>query len=81
MSLTSSSSSMAEYGDCRWTPSRDALSAMAMRFIPPYLFLSRDDDDEVRVDIGKHDFRSVLPHPMLSSANQGHPVEIKLNVM
>ena len=58
-----------------------SLCYMAMRFIPPYLFLSRDDDDEVRVDTGKHDFRSVLPHPMLSSANQGHPVEIKLNVM
>ena len=36
---------------------------------PPYLFLSRDDDDDVR-DIGKHGFRSVLLHPMLSNANQ-----------
>ena len=34
--------------------------------IPPYLILSRDDDDDVR-DIGKHDFRSVLLHPMLSN--------------
>jgi len=46
-----------------------------------HIYLSRDNDDEVRVDIGKNDFRSVLLHPMLSSANQGHPVEIKLNVM
>ena len=38
---------------------------MAMRFIPPYLFLSREDDDDVRVNIGKHDFRSVLLHLML----------------
>ena len=30
--------------------------------IPPYLFLSREDDDDVR-DIRKHDFRSVLLHP------------------
>ena len=36
--------------------------------IPPYYFLSREDDDDVR-DIGKHDFHSVLPHPMLSDAN------------
>ena len=35
----------------------------------PYLFLSREDDDDVR-DIGKHDFRSVLVHPMLSNANR-----------
>ena len=27
----------------------------------PYLFLSREDDDDV-TDIGKHDFRSVLLH-------------------
>ena len=37
--------------------------------IPPYLFLSREDDDDVR-DIGKHDFRSVLLHLMLSNANR-----------
>ena len=30
--------------------------------IAPYLFLSREDDDDVR-DIGKHDFPSVLPYP------------------
>ena len=36
--------------------------------LPPYLFLSRADDDDVR-DIGKHDFHSVLLHPMLSNAN------------
>ena len=34
----------------------------------PYLLLSREDDDDVR-DIGKHDFRSDLLHPMLSNAN------------
>ena len=38
--------------------------------IPPYLFLSREDDvDDVR-DIGKHDFRSVLCHSLLSNANR-----------
>ena len=36
--------------------------------IPPYLFLSWEDDHDVR-DVGKHDFRSVLLHPMLSSSN------------
>ena len=35
--------------------------------IPPYLFLSRETDDDVK-DIGKHDFPSVLPHPTLSNA-------------
>ena len=39
--------------------------------IPPYLFLSREDDDDVR-DIGKRYFRSVLLHHMLSNANQFH---------
>ena len=33
-----------------------------------YLCLSRNDDDDVR-DVGKHDFRSVLLHPMSSNAN------------
>ena len=37
--------------------------------ISPHLFLSRENDDDVR-DIGKHDFRSVLLHPMLSNANR-----------
>ena len=36
--------------------------------IAPYIFLSREDDDDFR-DIGKHDFRSVLPHPILCDAN------------
>ena len=36
--------------------------------ILPYLFLSREDDDDVR-DIGKHDFRSVRLHPMLFNTN------------
>ena len=38
-----------------------------MNHVPPYIFLSRENDDDVR-DIGKHDFRSVLLHPMLSNA-------------
>ena len=36
------------------------------QYIPPYLFLWRENDDEVR-DIGKHDFRSVLLHPTSQS--------------
>ena len=38
-----------------------------MNHIQPYLFLSREDDDDVR-DIRKHD--SVLLHPILSNANR-----------
>ena len=41
----------------------------SVNHIPPYLFLSRADDDDVR-DIGKHDFRSVQLHPMLFNANR-----------
>ena len=37
--------------------------------MPPYLFLSREDDDGVR-GMGKHGFRSVPLHPMLSNANR-----------
>ena len=37
--------------------------------ISPHLFLSRENDDDVR-DIGKHDFRSVPLHPLLSNANR-----------
>ena len=37
---------------------------------PTTFCLSRTGDDDVRV-IGKHDFRSVLLHPMLSNANLG----------
>ena len=33
-------------------------------------FLSREDDEDDVRDIGKLDFRSVVPHPMLSNANQ-----------
>ena len=40
-----------------------------MNHIPPYLFLSRDDDDDVR-DIGKQDFRSVLLQPMLCNVSR-----------
>ena len=47
---------------------RVLLFVCGMNHIPPYLFLSREDDDDVR-DIGKHDFRSVVLHPMLSNAN------------
>ena len=36
----------------------------SMNHVPPYLFLSRENDDGDR-DIGKHDFRSVLLHSML----------------
>ena len=39
-----------------------------MNHVSPYLFLSREDDDDVR-EIGKRDFRSVLLHPMISNAN------------
>ena len=35
--------------------------------IPLHLFLSGEDDHDVR-DVGKHDFR-FLVHPMLSNAN------------
>ena len=40
-----------------------------MNHIPPYLFLSREDGDDVG-DIGKHDFESVVPHPWLSNAKR-----------
>ena len=39
-----------------------------MNHIPPCLFMSREDDDDVR-DFGKHDFGSVLLQPMLSNVN------------
>lgn len=72
---------MAEYGEGPSTCSRDALSAIALRFIdeyfsfvcsmnhiPSYLFLSRQDDDNVG-DIGEHDFRSAVLDPIFSIAN------------
>ena len=65
---------MAEYENGRSTSSRDALYRRVLLFvctvshIPPYVFLSREDDDDVR-DFGKHDFRSVLLRAMLSNAN------------
>ena len=37
-------------------------------YIPPHLFLSQEDDNDVR-DNGNRDFRSVPTHPMLSNAN------------
>ena len=54
---------MAAYWDGQSTSSRDALSA-----ILPYLFLSREDDDDVRYN-RKHDFRSVPLHPKLPNPN------------
>ena len=44
------------------------LFVFSLNHIPPYLFLSREDDSDVR-DVGKHDFRSVVLLPMLSNAN------------
>ena len=41
----------------------------SMNDIPPYLFLSREGDNDVR-DIGKHDFRSVLLHTIVSNVNR-----------
>ena len=40
-----------------------------MNHIPPYLFLSPEDNDDVR-DIGRHDFRSILLYHMFTSANR-----------
>ena len=65
---------MAEYENGRSTSSKDALYrrvllvVCTLSHISPYVFLSREDDDDVR-DFGKHDFRSVVPHAMLSNAN------------
>ena len=73
---------MAEYGSCckqRSTGQSINRIAIAERasleevdgpFPYPAIFIqSREDDDDVR-DIRKHDFRSVLLHPMLSNANR-----------
>ena len=72
MSLMTSSSSRDrnKYGGI-WRRSiyrRVLLFVFNTNHIPPYLCLSREDDDDVR-DIGKHDFPLVLLHPMLSNAN------------
>ena len=56
-------------GNSRENPLKKKL--MDRLHIPPYLFLSQEDDDDV-TDIGKHDFRWVLLHHMLSNANQSH---------
>ena len=40
--------------------------------IPPYVFMSPEDEDDVR-NVGKHDFPSVPLHPLLSNA---HPFEL-----
>ena len=50
---------------CDLSSSTSPVYSMSMSHILPYVFLSREDDDDVR-DIGKHDFRSVLLDPMLS---------------
>ena len=42
---------------------------MEINHNPSYLFLSREDEDDVR-DIGKHDFPSAPLQPMLSNANR-----------
>ena len=47
---------------------RVLLFVCSMNHVPPYLFLSREDDDDLR-DIKKHYFRSVLLHLMLSNAS------------
>ena len=52
-----------------------------MNHIPPYLFLSREDDDDDVRDIGKYDLRSVLFHPMLSNANQARHEDSASNGM
>ena len=65
---------MSGYGDGRSASSSDAiyrrihLFVYSLNHIPRYLFLSREDDDDV-TDIGKHDFRSVLRHRIVSNAN------------
>ena len=75
---------MAEYGSC--CKRREVLVDKSYRSStetlidrlhnPPYLFLSREDDNEVR-DIGKKkDFRSVLHHPILSNANPFLPYQL-----
>ena len=47
---------------------RVLLFVCSMNHVPPDLFLSREDDDDLS-DIKKHYFRSVLLHPMLSNAS------------
>ena len=42
---------------------RVLLFACTLSYLPLYFFLSQMDDDDVR-DIGKHDFPSILHHPM-----------------
>ena len=59
---------------------RVLLIVCSMNHVPPYLFLSREDDDDVR-DIGKYDLRSVLLHPMLSNANQARHEDSASNGM
>jgi len=43
---------------------------------PPHLFLSWENDNDIR----KHDFRSVLLHPMLSNANHFSPSSEKRKI-
>ena len=60
---------------------RVLLIVCSMNHIPPYLFLSREDDDDDVRDIGKYDLRSVLLHPMLSNANQARHEDSASNGM
>lgn len=50
---------------CRAIYRRVLLFFCVMNHIPPYLFMSRVHDDDVR----NNDFSSVLLYPMLSDAN------------
>ena len=73
---------MAEYGDHQSISARDERDAFLLLWCDlsrttclclqhehySAIFLSREDDDEVR-DIGIHDFCSVLLHPVLPNAN------------
>ena len=84
--------SVAESEDSQSTSSRDSLCycdaiyrrvllfVCSMYHIPPYLFLSQQDDDDVR-DIGKCDFRSVLLHPMLSNAIPFHSEHLEFSLL
>ena len=56
---------------------RVLLFVCSMNHIPPYLFLSREDDTDVGY-IGKHDFRLVLLQPMLSNPTNRSSLHMRL---
>ena len=57
------------HGASRWQREQIPLKKLIDHLhIPSYLFLSREDDYDVS-DIGKHNFRLVLLHSILSNAN------------